>query len=193
VVLCWHVPYWDRLGWKDPYGDDRHTARQRRYQIALKLRGLQTPHLFVGNKPVRSRAEINSRMEEDGKQSPQLDVNATAAFEKGKVKVSAQLKLLDKEFVLDPEVTLQPVLFQRKVVTKCDAGENKGRTLTEYFVVVAIADAVPASKAIEKALEFNLAAPKGIKAADLGLALLVEQPDKMKTLECWHLPVTESK
>ena len=192
-MLCWHVPYWDRLGWKDPYGDERHTARQKRYQRALKLRGLQTPHLFVGNKPVRTAAEINSRIEAGAKESPKLGVVATATFKKGKVTAKAQLKLLDKEFELDEEVTLQPVLFQRKVITDCEKGENEGRTLHEYFVVVASADSVPASKAVEKALEFKLTAPKGVKADDLGVALLVERPDTMQTIECWHLPVAVAK
>ena len=192
-MLCWHVPYWDRLGWKDPYGDDRHTARQKRYQDALKLRGLQTPHLFVANKPVRSRAEISARLAEGVKETPRLDVNATAAIAKGKVTVTARLEPVETMLVIREGVTLQAVLFQRKVVTKCTAGENKGRTLTEYFVVVALADPVPASKALEKALEFKLDAPEGVKAKDLGVALLVEDPDDMQTIECWHRPVTESK
>lgn len=193
MVLTWHVPYWDRLGWKDPYGDQRHTARQKRYQAALKLRGLQTPHLFAGNQPVRSRAEISSRLEAAGTESPKLDVTATATFKKGKVSVTAQLSLLDKEFELAKQVTLQPVLFQRKVITDCTKGENEGRTLHEYYVVVASADPVAASKAVEKALEFKLTAPKGVKADNLGIALLVEQPGTMQTLECWHLPLTEAK
>ena len=79
------------------------------------------------------------------------------------------------------------------MVTECTAGENKGRTLTEYFVVVAMADPVPVAKAIEKAQELKLSAPKGVKAENLGVALLVEDPDEMRTIECWHLPVTESK
>ena len=42
-MLCWHVDYWDYLGWKDPYGSKAFTERQRRYKKNLKLRVIGTP------------------------------------------------------------------------------------------------------------------------------------------------------
>ncbi|HBP18396.1 MAG TPA: hypothetical protein DEA08_11505, partial [Planctomycetes bacterium] len=35
ICLAWHVDYWDRLGWKDPFASSRHTVRQRLYNRAL--------------------------------------------------------------------------------------------------------------------------------------------------------------
>ena len=29
VPIAFHVTYWDYIGWRDPFADQRHTARQR--------------------------------------------------------------------------------------------------------------------------------------------------------------------
>ena len=46
LALAWHVDYWDYLGWRDTFGDPRHSLRQRRYAKALG-EGVYTPQLIV--------------------------------------------------------------------------------------------------------------------------------------------------
>ena len=47
VGLSEHVTYWDRLGWKDPFGSMRFTARQNMYAYHFKLDGAYTPQVVV--------------------------------------------------------------------------------------------------------------------------------------------------
>ena len=35
VALAFHVDYWDRLGWKDPFSDSTYTQRQYAYAAVL--------------------------------------------------------------------------------------------------------------------------------------------------------------
>src|SRR5882757_1991885 len=50
-LLSFHVDYWDRLGWKDPFSKADYTDRQTRYAETLKLlRGIYTPQAIVNGK-----------------------------------------------------------------------------------------------------------------------------------------------
>jgi hypothetical protein len=47
VALSWHVDYWNRLGWRDPFSLREATQRQRRYAEQLRVAYVYTPQLVV--------------------------------------------------------------------------------------------------------------------------------------------------
>jgi hypothetical protein len=47
LALAFHITYWDRLGWKDTFGDERYTKRQRDYARILGSRSVYTPQAVV--------------------------------------------------------------------------------------------------------------------------------------------------
>jgi hypothetical protein len=48
IPLAFHVDYWDRLGWRDPFSAREWTARQMAYVRALNLNSAYTPQAVVG-------------------------------------------------------------------------------------------------------------------------------------------------
>jgi hypothetical protein len=61
LALAFQVTYWDRLGWKDTFGNPAYTARQYAYARALGHDGVYTPQVVV-----------NGRVDGDGLSSGEL-------------------------------------------------------------------------------------------------------------------------
>jgi hypothetical protein len=107
-------------------------------------------------------------------------------------RLTATIRLSEPKKELPAKAVVRAVLFQKKAVTEVPAGENNGKTLTEYFLVRKLHDPLPARKALtEKGVVATFDLAKGIRKDDLGLAVLVEDPDDMETLEAasFDLPV----
>lgn len=58
-ALSFHVDYWDRLGWADPFGSPEFSERQRAYAAASDQRSVYTPQMIVNGK--RSFVGSNSK------------------------------------------------------------------------------------------------------------------------------------
>src|ERR1700751_3091725 len=43
VPVAFHVDYWDRLGWRDPFAAKEWTTRQYQYSVNWKSEGVYTP------------------------------------------------------------------------------------------------------------------------------------------------------
>src|SRR5260370_31261707 len=48
LALSFHVDYWDRLRWKDPFSSPQTTPRQHRYPQLLGLATGSPPQVIVG-------------------------------------------------------------------------------------------------------------------------------------------------
>ena len=128
LVLAYHVTYWDRMGWRDPYSLAAATDRQRTYATRFPD-GLYTPQLVVqgtheavgSDRPAvlatiaaARPAPIALTLTNDG---AGLRVDAGAGRGRG---------------------TVVLVGYDRMHTTRVGGGENGGRTLTESNVVRAL-------------------------------------------------------
>src|SRR5262245_43259594 len=47
IPISFHVDYWNRLGWVDPFSSSNYSDRQRKYGEQFKLESIYTPQLVV--------------------------------------------------------------------------------------------------------------------------------------------------
>ena len=125
VPIAFHVDYWDRLGWRDPFASKEWTARQYQYSENWKSESVYTPGFVL-----------------DGREWPGRSIPAAATEKPGVLKLSIKDQKIVAEFVstntatTDVDLHLATVGFDLK--TKVTAGENGGRNLSQDFVVLAV-------------------------------------------------------
>ncbi len=141
-ALSFHVDYWNRLGWTDPFSDESYSKRQNNYVQVLGLNGAYTPQLivngkyeFVGSdKGALTKAVSNA-----------LQTNAEATFIYIKaVTTPAGIKVTYQTGGDYKNCLLNFALISASETTQIKRGENGGRTLVNENVVRAF-KTIPAS------------------------------------------------
>ena len=130
--LSFHVDYWDRLGWKDPFSSKQFTDRQRQYDRILKSQ-TYTPQLVInGQQDVvgGQRGLIGQAIEAIQKKpaSAFIGVDGTLTRDAKGVNVNYELSAAGAYRV-------NVALVQKEAHTVVRNGENGGRTLVNTNVV----------------------------------------------------------
>lgn len=133
-LLSFHVDYWNRLGWDDPYSLAQSTSRQREYAHAWSSRRVYTPQMVVngtwefnGGSEQKARLAIKEGLA--GKAAarirlrPQVDANGAAT------KIGFQIDGAVEDH------RLNVALVSPEAGNEVPRGENRGRTLQHVNVV----------------------------------------------------------
>ena len=155
LVLTYHVTYWDRLGWRDPYSLPAATERQRTYAAHWPQDGLYTPQMVV-----------QGTQQAVGSDRPAVLAAIAAARPAG---VALTLTLDAAGLQIGAGVgagrgTIVLVGFDRSHTTRVGAGENGGRTLTETNVVRSV---TPVGPWVGSPVHLAAARPAGERTAVL--------------------------
>ena len=125
VPLAFHVDYWDRLGWRDPFAAKEWTARQYQYAAKWKIESVYTPGFVL-----------------DGREWGERRLPPTATEKPGLLKLSIANGKISAEFHPSEgnirEVDLHVARLGFDLTSKVTAGENNGRNLRQDFVVLSL-------------------------------------------------------
>ena len=132
IPLAFHVDYWDRLGWRDPFSAADWTRRQQVYAAALHLPSAYTPQMVVnGDRQfVGSNAHaLDAALADESKQVPFGTVRVSMSRDAA-LHVAVNAKVTSPQ---PADVVL--VVFENGISTKVTAGENDGRTIDNDAIV----------------------------------------------------------
>ncbi|WP_299254118.1 thioredoxin family protein [uncultured Aquimarina sp.] len=171
-VLSYHVDYWNRLGWRDPFSDEAFSDYQRDYAQQFNSRSIYTPQLVV-----------NGSEHFTGSNGPKA---LTAIHKYSKFKTTNTIKINDLKKEDDQikieynvegsafdQVTFALIVSER--TTNISSGENRNRTLKNTNIVVNRLVVYKESTAV------TLSIPDWIDQKDELAIIVYAQDKKLKT------------
>jgi hypothetical protein len=132
-VLSFHVDYWNRLGWTDPFSQAAFSTRQRQYAQFFSLDGVYTPQVVVNGTSElvgSDEAKLSKVIETDLNGEPISSLSIQTERNGNMVTVMYG--------TAQRGVRLNVALVQSKATTVVKRGENSGRRLHHVNIVRAL-------------------------------------------------------
>lgn len=189
LVLAWHVDYWDRLGWPDPYAQARFSARQRDANHRNGARFVYTPQLLLEGADYRRgafRDDIADRVAALSRQKPGAHLRLTLTPAADAAFLQADITV--PEPASRNSAAAYIVLYENALSTQVKAGENRGKQLLHDFVVRELWGPIAAGTADRSSFTQRIPLQSGWKAANLHVAAYVQDSATGRTLQTLSLP-----
>ena len=173
IALGFHVNYWDRLGWPDPFATQAGTDRQYAYSPVLGRRNVYTPQMVV-----------DGRYDVVGFHAERIKVAIAHAEAMSGSRLAVGLEWRGPgrlAYSLPPGeggARIQLVRFARKLDQDIERGENAGRHLSYSNVVREI---VEVAQWDGRAMEGEIEVDTGQDTTG-GVALLVQDRRTLRML-----------
>ena len=171
-VLSFHVDYWNRLGWTDPYSDAAYSQRQRAYAAAAGSDGVYTPQMIVNGS-----TEFNGS---DRKKANKAITSSLSRPSLVNVKVAVQRDQAQHSLRIQYELSgntrggvLNLAAVQTPKPNAVPRGENSGRDLSHVNVVRAFETIKPQ----QRAGTAEIVVPSDVDLSNLSLIAYVQNPE----------------
>jgi len=174
LPLAFHVDYWNRLGWSDPFSLSFWSARQSRYSQIFKLGRVYTPQIVVqGTAQLVGSQESAIRSQVKAQRTQSMPTRITLART-----AAADVVALTYRIDLAPSIPRQNVdllmaIFENDNITSVKRGENGGRSLRNDFVVRRL-EKVALPETFSQQGNARIVIDKSWKRASLGVAIFLQ-------------------
>lgn len=185
IPLAFHVTYWDYIGWKDPYASINHDNRQRKIAQFDKSKSIYTPQFVLNGSDYRAYDTFSESVR--GVILQLSDVDIILEAEKTHQQVNVSINTDSTKSKLEG-IAYYLVVYENKLVSDIDDGENEGKTLNHNFVVRKIhgpfiQEKTSKKSAFEKIVKFE----KQWKKEDLGIVAFAQNPITGKVMQAVEL------
>ncbi len=136
IPLAFHVDYWDYIGWKDKFSKAEYSDRQRKTAAFTGAGFVYTPQFVFNGRDFRGAADA-SRLKQAVAASQKLAARANltldAIQENGKITLKTSAQTTQAADSKNTDVFV--AIYENKLSSKINAGENSGRELKHDYVV----------------------------------------------------------
>jgi hypothetical protein len=161
VPLAFHVDYWDKLGWRDPFGQAAFSQRQRARNG--RLGWVYTPQAMLDGEDFRTwHRGLPAR------QPAVAQVGFALALDQTPERIEVKVDSRFASPAAERGAALYLALYENRLISKVTAGENAERTLRHDYVVRSLVGPLDPKRA-----HHRFAMDRGWKTADLGVAAFV--------------------
>jgi len=173
IPIAFHVDYWNDIGWRDRFSSHVFSERQRRYARDKGLATVYTPGFLLDGREWRSFF---------GLRKVTLDADAGA----GNLMVRLDQQTVQASY--QPEgreparLVLNIAVLGFDLVTRVEAGENRGKQLKHDFTVLSYKTA-PMSAAEDGYTGTMQLPPVTINAPQSGIAVWINNEDDLTPLQ----------
>ena len=136
IPMTFHVNYWNRLGWYDPFSKAKWTERQQAYNARLGTQGLYTPQMVVdgrynavGSRPRAIRTAISA-----ANNGAERHIRLTGELIRSSTTLKLTVETTQLQAIPD-SATIWYAVRDGHHETRVSAGENRGQILKNFFVV----------------------------------------------------------
>ncbi len=130
-ILAYHVDYWNRLGWKDPFSNAVYSQRQGQYASKFNLNSVYTPQVIVNGSSQfvgSDENKLNNIVQKNLQKEPSHHIS---------INTKRRDNIITVNYAIDGNdiVLLNLALVQPEATTSVKRGENGGRTLHHVNIV----------------------------------------------------------
>lgn len=173
IPLSFHVDYWDRYGWKDPFSNALFSERQREYAKQFKLESMYTPQLIINGQ--RELVGSNRILAETGIKKA-LAEKPVAQLKIDEVKINGNNLFVALQATGEiNEENLLAVVVQKHAETNVTNGENHGATLSHTNVVRSFKKQTASEK-----MNIELPFPSDLGQRNWELVLYLQQKNTLR-------------
>ena len=176
-TMSFHVDYWDHLGWKDCYSDQKFTARQYQYGRVFAKRNIYTPqmvvngvHEFVGSDGAECERLIAASLKE--KQVRGIEFSVNYSISEYELNIS-----YDVEENFNGYVNIALVQNESEISIK--NGENSGRNIT-YSNIVRSFQQIDCREKSNGEIQIDI--PKDLTADNFSITVYLQNKIDMKII-----------
>jgi hypothetical protein len=188
VPLAFHVTYWDYIGWKDRFADERYDDRQRDIGRYNSSRTVYTPQFVLNGKDYRSYSRFSQDIGKVTNQPAPVDlkVSASLGLVQADVKLSANI-----EHSPVKDIALYLAVYENNLASQVSDGENAGVKLHHDFVVRQLyGPFIQSQPGNQESFTQTLELAKNWKREDLNLAVFAQNPHSGEILQVVKLALT---